>query len=240
VPVSDVIRLEDVSCGYSDISVLNGLSLNVGEGEAVALLGANGSGKTTTVRLISGMLQANRGLVSLFGRPSANLSSSEVARRGISHVPEGRALFPSLSVRENLIVGSFGGDGRRSTVMSGIERVITLFPWIGNRLNQPAGTLSGGQQQMVAIGRGLMSSPKVLMLDEPSLGLSPKMVGEVFDKLHQIREERVAIVLVEQNVTHALRLVERGYVLNHGRVVLEASAKQLVDDYSRLQRAYLS
>jgi branched-chain amino acid transport system ATP-binding protein len=229
--VPDAIRLEDVSCGYSDISVLNGLSLNVGEGQAVAILGANGAGKTTTVRLISGMLQANRGLVSLFGQPIAKLSSNQVARLGISHVPEGRALFPGLSVRENLIVGSFGGDGRRTTIALGIERVIALFPWIGDRLSQ---------QQMVAIGRGLMSNPKVLMLDEPSLGLSPKMVGEVFDKLTQIREERVAIVLVEQNVTHALRLVERGYVLNHGRVVLEASAQQLADDYSRLQRAYLS
>jgi branched-chain amino acid transport system ATP-binding protein len=237
---SDVIRLEDVSCGYSDISVLNGLSLNVGEGQAVAILGANGAGKTTTVRLISGMLQANRGRVSLFGKPIAKLSSSRVARLGISHVPEGRALFPGLSVKENLIVGSFGGDGKRSTIALGIERVIAIFPWIGDRLSQPAGTLSGGQQQMVAIGRGLMSNPKVLMLDEPSLGLSPKMVGEVFDKLIQIREERVAIVLVEQNVTHALRLVERGYVLNHGRAVLEASAQQLADDYSRLQRAYLS
>jgi branched-chain amino acid transport system ATP-binding protein len=237
---SDVIRLEDVSCGYSDISVLNGLSLNVGEGQAVAILGANGAGKTTTVRLISGMLQPNRGRVSLFGKPIAKLSSSRVARLGISHVPEGRALFPGLSVKENLIVGSFGGDGQRSTIALGIERVIALFPWIGGRLSQPAGTLSGGQQQMVAIGRGLMSNPRVLMLDEPSLGLSPKMVGEVFDKLTQIREERVAIVLVEQNVTHALRLVERGYVLNHGRVILEASAQQLADDYSRLQRAYLS
>jgi branched-chain amino acid transport system ATP-binding protein len=234
------VVLRSVVCGYGDISVLDQLSLSVGAGQCVALLGANGAGKTTTARTISGLLKPQSGDVTLFGQALRGRTADAIARLGVSHVPEGRALFPGLSVRENLLIGALGRKDRSAPIEDGLARVIDLFPWIGNRLKQAAGTLSGGEQQMVAVGRGLMSDPKVLILDEPSLGLSPRMVGELFGKLHRIREQRVTMVLIEQNAAQALALVDHCFLLNRGRIVFEAPAAELRSDPARLQQAYLS
>ena len=234
------IVLKGVVCGYGDVSVLNDLSFSVDEGQCVALLGANGAGKTTTARTISGLLKPRQGEVLLFGQPLQGRTADAIARLGVAHVPEGRALFPGLTVRENLLIGAMGSKGGPSRFDDGLGRVIDLFPWIGNRLKQAAGTLSGGEQQMVAVGRGLMSDPKVLILDEPSLGLSPKMVGELFGKLHRIREQRVTMVLIEQNAAQALSLVDHCFLLNRGRIAFDAPAAALRSNPARLQQAFLS
>jgi branched-chain amino acid transport system ATP-binding protein len=235
-----VLELQDLSCGYGDIGVLHGLSMRVEAGEAIAVLGSNGAGKTTLARAISGILKPTRGALQLFGQDTARLASDQVARLGVAHVPEGRALFPGLTVLDNLIVGAFGSSRTQRDTSSGLEKVTTLFPWIRERLRHSAGALSGGQQQMVAIGRGLMADPKVLILDEPSLGLSPKVTAEVYEALKNIRANKITIILIEQNAPHALALADRGYVLSRGSIALEAPSQVLRDDHLRLHRAYLS
>jgi branched-chain amino acid transport system ATP-binding protein len=225
---SHLLEVRGVRAGYGSVSVLNDVSITVDAGEAVTVFGPNGAGKTTLLRVISGVIPSSAGSIEgrSVGRRTAH--PHQVARGGIGHVPEGRGIFPGLSVADNLALGSFG-RGKRSETDSDAEMafIIELFPWIPDRLKQAGGTLSGGEQQMVSIARALMGDPRLLLLDEPSLGLSPLMVTRVFEALSKIRARGVAILLVEQNLTHALKLGDRGYVMNRGQVVLEGSAAEL-------------
>jgi branched-chain amino acid transport system ATP-binding protein len=224
----DLLRVDDVHAAYGSVYALEGVSLHVVEGEAVTVLGPNGAGKTTLLRVISGVLPPRQGTVAGAALPLGNQSAHAIARSGVAHVPEGRAIFPGLSVSENLSLGTFAlAKDRASVAQDRLDEVFQLFPWMGARMKQAGGTLSGGEQQMLAIARALMGKPRVLLLDEPSLGLSPLMVNRVFDALEQIRELGVSILLVEQNLTHALALADRGYVMNRGQIVLEGGVDEL-------------
>jgi branched-chain amino acid transport system ATP-binding protein len=222
----DVIRLDRVRAGYGAVSVLDGVSLRLTEREVVAVLGPNGAGKTTLLRVVSGVVGIRAGRVELAARPRRRAPHA-IARSGIAHVPEGRGVFPGLTVAENLATGAFGRGRRGRDTDAATAFVLELFPWIAERRAQAGGTLSGGEQQMLAIARALMSEPRVLILDEPSLGLSPLMVSRVFAALERIRERGVAILLVEQNLTRALALADRAYVMNRGRIVREGAASEL-------------
>jgi branched-chain amino acid transport system ATP-binding protein len=238
VAVHDAIRVDDVWAGYGSVSVLEGVSLRLAEREVVTVLGPNGAGKTTLLRVVSGVVPARSGRVEVAAHAGRRVAHA-IARSGIAHVPEGRGVFPGLTVTENLAVGTFG-RGRRvadTDVTETMAFVLELFPWIAERLGQLGGTLSGGEQQMLAIARALMSNPRALILDEPSLGLSPLIAGRVFETLGEIRARGVAILLVEQNLTHALALADRGYVMNSGRIVLEGDADELAR--SDMFRRYL-
>jgi branched-chain amino acid transport system ATP-binding protein len=231
------LRVEALEAGYGKAQVLFGLDLEVGEKELVALLGANGAGKTTLLRAISGLVRPWLGRLLLDGRDLKGLSPAKRARLGLGHVPEGRQLFPLMTVEENLRLGAaFLAPGRER---EGYERVYGLFPRLAERRRQLAGTLSGGEQQMLAIGRALMGFPKILLVDEPSLGLSPRLAEEVLLALKAVSGEGVGVLLVEQNVALTLEVAERAYVLEHGRVVLEGPARALAQD-PRVREAYLS
>ena len=230
-----MLSVENLEAGYGDVQVLWGISLHVEEREIVALLGSNGAGKTTTLRTISGLLKPMSGRITFDGVDITGRPAHEIVRLGISMVPEGRRLFPKMTVYENLRMGAYLAKG---DVRDRLETVYSLFPILRERRNQLAGTLSGGEQQMLAIARGLMSSPKLLMLDEPSLGLAPKIVQEVLSAVRQIREEGVTILLVEQNVQQALSIADRGYVIETGRIVLEGSGKELLQN-DHVRTAYL-
>ena len=226
---------------YRDVPVIWDVSLAVGPGELVALVGANGAGKTTLLRLFSGLrdgfLKLTRGAVRYRGEALDGLDPAEIVGRGVAHVPEGRHLFPGLSVRENLRLGGYL-LGSRSQLAEALERVLDLLPFLRQRTRQLAGTLSGGEQQLLAIGRALVQGPSLLMLDEPSVGLAPRMVATVFDLVARIRATGVGVLLVEQNVRQALALADRGYVLENGRVVLQGSGGELIE-HPRVKRAYL-
>ncbi len=230
-----MLDVSGLHAGYSGTQVLRGINLNVQAGELVALLGSNGVGKTTLNKVLSGLVQSQAGSV-LFNGQALPRSSAAIVAAGLIHVPEGRRLFPNLSVKENLILGSYRRAKARRTI--NLERVVRLFPRLNERLNQIAGTLSGGEQQMLAIGRGLMAEPKMLILDEPSLGLSPKLVEELFTLINSLRADGLAILLVEQNVMQTLELADRGYVLANGQCVLSGPASELRAD-PNLQRMYL-
>ena len=231
------LRVEALEAGYGKAQVLFGVDLEVVENELVALLGANGAGKTTLLRTISGLVRPWSGRVLLEGQDLRGLSPAKRARMGLGHVPEGRQLFPLMTVEENLRLGAaFLAPGRER---EGYERVYGLFPRLAERRRQLAGTLSGGEQQMLAIGRALMGFPKILLVDEPSLGLSPRLAEEVLLALKAVAGEGVGVLLVEQNVALTLDVAERGYVLEHGRVVLEGPASALAQD-PRVREAYLS
>jgi branched-chain amino acid transport system ATP-binding protein len=231
------LRLDRVQVGYGDLTAVHEVTLEVRAGEAVALIGANGAGKTTTLRAISGLLPVRRGAIEWDGQPLAGLSSAEIVARGIVQVPEGRQLFPTMTVRENLDLGATAPAGRAARSES-LERVFRLFPRLAERRHQLAGTLSGGEQQMCAIGRGLMARPRLLMLDEPSLGLAPVAVRSIFDNLAAINRDGTTILLVEQNVARALALSQRGYVLENGAVALSGSREELLAS-AHVRRAYL-
>jgi branched-chain amino acid transport system ATP-binding protein len=231
------LRLDRVQVGYGDLTAVHEVTLEVRAGEAVALIGANGAGKTTTLRAISGLLPVRRGAIEWDGQPLAGLSSAAIVARGIVHVPEGRQLFPTMTVRENLDLGATAPAGRAARSES-LERVFRLFPRRAERRHQLAGTLSGGEQQMCAIGRGLMARPRLLMLDEPSLGLAPVAVRSIFDNLAAINRDGTTILLVEQNVARALALSQRGYVLENGAVALSGSREELLAS-AHVRRAYL-
>ncbi|HEU4369159.1 MAG TPA: ABC transporter ATP-binding protein [Methylomirabilota bacterium] len=216
---------------------MRGVSMEVRAGEIVALIGANGAGKTTTLRAISGLLPLRQGRVELDGRRISGLGSAAVVAAGVAHVPEGRQLFPTMPVRENLELGARTAEGRARRTET-LARVFELFPRLAERRRQLAGTLSGGEQQMVAIGRALMARPRLLMLDEPSLGLAPVVVGSIFANLTAINRDGLTILLVEQNVLRALRLSHRAYVLENGSVALSGSSATLLAD-ERIRRAYL-
>ena len=218
--MSRLLRLERIEAAYGDLVAVSDVSLEVRRGEAVALIGGNGAGKTTTLRAISGLLPVRRGTIEFDGERLDGLGSAQVVARGIAHVPEGRQLFPSMTVLENLELGCRSAVARERKRAS-LGWVFDLFPRLGERQRQLAGTLSGGEQQMCAIGRGLMARPKLLMLDEPSLGLAPVMVRAIFDDLARINREGLTILVVEQNVLRALHLCDRGYVLENGRITLD-------------------
>jgi branched-chain amino acid transport system ATP-binding protein len=231
-----LLRVEKVEVAYGKIRALWGVSFDVGEREIVALVGANGAGKTTTLKTLSGLLRPAAGEVHLDGERLDRLSAKEIVARGIVHVPEGRKLFPDMTVRENLLLGAFGRERRRQE--AGLERVHAIFPRLRERRGQLAGTLSGGEQQMVAIGRGLMADPRILMLDEPSLGLAPILVEEMFQVIEEINRGGVTVLLVEQNTEHALAIAHRGFVLESGRVVLAGTGRELLANEG-VRQAYL-
>ena len=234
--VSALLRLDGLEAGYGDMTAIRGVSLEVRQGEIVALIGSNGAGKTTTLRAICGLLPLRRGTVELDGRRISGLSSAAVVAGGIAHVPEGRQLFPTMTVLENLELGARSAESRRLGGET-LERVFALFPLLAERRRQLAGTLSGGEQQMTAIGRALMARPRLLMLDEPSLGLAPVVVGSIFANLGAINRDGVTILLVEQNVLRALRLSHRAYVLENGTIALEGASQRLLADEG-IKRAY--
>jgi branched-chain amino acid transport system ATP-binding protein len=217
--------------------VLWGVSFDVQQGEVVALLGANGAGKSTTLRAISGLLRHAAGTVTLDGQPLDGLAPAEIVARGVVHVPEGRKLFPEMTVRDNLLLGGFHRSARPHQAAR-LEQVFAIFPRLRERHRQLAGTLSGGEQQMVAIGRGLMAGPRILMLDEPSLGLAPILVEEMFRVVEEIHRQGVTVLLVEQNTEHALAVAQRGFVLESGRVVITGTGPELLAD-ARVREAYL-
>ena len=232
-----LLRLEGLEAGYGDLIAVRDVSLTVEPGELVALIGSNGAGKTTTLRAICGLIRPRRGVVELDGARIDGLSSSAIVARGVAHVPEGRQLFPSMTVRDNLELGARTPDSRRRRAET-LQEVYAMFPRLGERHAQLAGTLSGGEQQMAAIGRALMARPRILMLDEPSLGLAPVVVAAIFENLVAINRHGTTILLVEQNVLRALRLCARAYVLENGTVTLAGTRETLLADES-VKRAYL-
>ena len=234
--MSALLRLDGLEAGDGDMTAIRGVSLEVRQGEIVALIGSNGAGKTTTLRAICGLLPLRRGTVELDGRRISGLSSAAVVAGGIAHVPEGRQLFPTMTVLENLELGARSAESRRLRGET-LERVFALFPLLAERRRQLAGTLSGGEQQMTAIGRALMARPRLLMLDEPSLGLAPVTVSSIFTNLGAINRDGVTILLVEQNVLRALRLSHRAYVLENGTIALEGASQHLLADEG-IKRAY--
>jgi len=232
--MSTLLRLDSVEAGYRDLVAVREVSLEVRAGEVVALIGGNGAGKTTTLRAISGLLPLRRGRIEVEGERIDGRTSAQVVSRGIAHVPEGRQLFPSMSVRENLELGARDRGARAAT----LETVFALFPRLRERERQVAGTLSGGEQQMCAIGRGLMARPRLLLLDEPSLGLAPVMVRLIFETLKAINETGTTILLVEQNVARALALSHRAYVIENGRIVLDGP-REALQQSPHVKQAYL-
>ena len=222
---------------YGDVQALWGMSFDVAEGEIVTLVGANGAGKTTTLGSVSGLLKARRGRVVFNGTDVTKAAPNEMVERGVILIPEARQLWPAMTVLENLDMGAYAPAARRVRGQT-LQNVFTMFPILEKRARQKAGTLSGGEQQMCAIGRGLMARPRLLLLDEPALGLAPLLVREVFASLKSIREQGVTIVLVEQNVLHALALADRAFVVENGRVTLSGTARDLARD-ERIRTAYL-
>jgi branched-chain amino acid transport system ATP-binding protein len=232
-----LLELRGVDVAYDDLPALRGVSLAVEAGEIISVVGANGAGKTTMLRAISGLLRPRAGEIQLESRRIDRLPSHEVVERGVVQVPEGRKIFPTLTVWENLELGSYTSRARGARRAS-LDRVVSIFPILAERRRQAAGTLSGGQQQMLAIGRALMALPRLLMLDEPSLGLAPIVVQEIFRTIAEINRAGTAILLVEQNTRQALALAQRGYVLENGRVVLVGAGRELLDN-EHVRRAYL-
>jgi len=232
-----VLKVENVDVFYGDLQALRGISLEVAEGEIVTVIGSNGAGKSTTIRTISGMQQARNGAITWYNQSITHCSTSDIVSKGIIQIPEGRQLFPSMTVLENLELGALNPKARNDKIPN-LKKVFALFPRLEERKTQTAGTLSGGEQQMLAIGRGLMSKPKILMLDEPSLGLSPLLVTTIFGIIRQINEEGTTILLVEQNVNHALRMAKRAYVLENGEIVKSGPAQDMMED-EQVCRAYL-
>ena len=232
-----MLELENVHTYYGHIHALKGVSLTVEEGEIVTLIGANGAGKSTTLKTISGLLRPREGRIRLSGEDLSAYKAHDIVSKGVVQVPEGRRVFASLTVQENLEMGAYtqrSSDGLRD----GIERGFTLFPRLKERRNQVAGTLSGGEQQMLAMGRALMANPKVLLLDEPSMGLAPVLVDSIFDTIKQLHKEGTTILLVEQNARMALQIANRGYVIQTGVVVLSDTAENLRQN-EMVQKAYL-
>ncbi|MCS7286152.1 MAG: ABC transporter ATP-binding protein [Anaerolineae bacterium] len=233
-----LLVLENVHTYYGNVHALKGISLTVEEGEIVTLIGANGAGKTTTLKTISGLIKPREGKIIFDGHELNRIPAHKIVHMGISHAPEGRKIFPTLTVEENLMLGAYSLGNDRKTIETNKERVFALFPRLAERRKQLAGTLSGGEQQMLAIGRALMSKPRLLLLDEPSLGLAPMLVKAIFETIKEINRQGVTILLVEQNAKAALKLAHRAYVLETGRIVLSGFSHELVQD-ERVRKAYL-
>jgi branched-chain amino acid transport system ATP-binding protein len=235
-----MLRLRNVDAGYGKLAVLRRVSLHVSKGEIVTIVGANGAGKTTLLETVAGLVRARGGEIVFDGEAVGRLAPERIVARGCSLVPEGRQVFATMPVRENLLLGAHVqyARGRRQEVAEDLERVSALFPVLQKRAGQLAGTLSGGEQQMLAIARALMARPKLVMLDEPSMGLAPLVVKDIFAILRQIRDAGTTVLLVEQNARSALRIADRGYVLETGRIVLQGTAEELLANRD-VQRAYL-
>jgi branched-chain amino acid transport system ATP-binding protein len=230
-----MLKVESAVVRYGQITALHGISFEVAEGEIVTLLGANGAGKTTTLRMLSGLHTPASGVISFEGRDITKVPAHQFANMGISHVPEGRRIFSVMSVEENLDMGAFG---RKDKYDDDMERVYTMFPILKERRKQLGGNLSGGEQQMLAIGRALMSRPRLLLLDEPSMGLAPMIIDQIFRIIGEIRESGTTVLVVEQNAAQALRLADRGYVMENGRIAFTDQASALLDD-PRVRAVYL-
>lgn len=232
-----MLTLEDVHSGYGSTTILQDVSLTVEPGEVVTIVGANGAGKTTTLRTIAGLLTPTSGRITFDGRDITRLAAHEVVEMGITLIPEGRQLFPDMTVGENLLMGSFR-RAARSLQKRTLDEVLSLFPRLHERMGQSAGSLSGGEQQMVAIARGMMARPKLLMFDEPSLGLAPIIAQQVFDVIAKVVATGTTVLIVEQNVFHTLKAADRGYVLENGRIVLADRADALLTN-DHVRQAYL-
>ena len=232
-----MLDFEHVSAGYGELTVIHDVSFHVGEGEVVSLVGSNGAGKSTILRTISGLLHPVKGEIRLRGDPIHRTSPYDIVKKRVAMVPEGRQLFGRLSVWDNLLLGAYTLRSRQEIDQS-LEMALSLFPMLKDRRDQRAETLSGGEQQQLAIARGLMSRPSLLMLDEPSLGIMPKLVAQIFETIHDIRKQGITVLLVEQNVFEALEVSDRAYVLQTGRVVLEGKGRDLLDS-DLVRKAYL-
>ena len=232
-----MLALSEVSAGYGSVRAVSNVSITVDEGEAVGLLGANGAGKSTTLRAISGLVRPTSGTITFRGKNIDSLPAYKITELGIAHVPEGRQVFPELTVKENLEIGAYIPQARAARTQT-LDLVFAIFPVLAERRKQLAGTMSGGEQQMLAVGRGLMLRPHLLMLDEPSLGLAPVVSEATFDKIQEIHAMGTAILLVEQNVSRALTLVQRAYVLESGKVIMKGTSAELVNN-KQVQAAYL-
>lgn len=232
------LEIKDLRVHYGKIEAIKGISVTVNEGEIVTLIGANGAGKTTTLKTISGLRKVSSGSIIFNGQNISNMSAHERVELGISQAPEGRGIFPGMTVLENLEMGKFHRKDRKIEMNEDLEKVYTLFPRLKERASQSGGTLSGGEQQMLAIGRALMARPKVLLLDEPSMGLAPQMIANIFRIITEINKQGVTILLVEQNAQQALKRAHRAYILETGNVVKEAKASDLLNDPA-VREAYL-
>jgi len=235
-----MLKVRNITTYYGRIQILKGVSIHVGEGEIVALIGANGAGKTTLINAVSGLLRLAEGSITLGNREIGNIPPEKIVKAGLSQVPEGRLVFSTLSVADNLILGAYVRfrSREREEIQEDLARIYELFPVLKERSGQTAGTLSGGEQQMLALGRALMARPKILLLDEPSLGLAPLVASEIFKTISRLRDEGVTILLVEQNARAALAMADRGYVMETGSVVLQDQAVRLLEN-PEIQRAYL-
>ena len=233
-----LLELTDLHTYYGRVHALKGISMQIEEGKIVTLIGANGAGKSTTLRTIAGLVRPQQGSITFAGRPLHTLAAHEIVLAGLTMVPEGRRIFSTLTVQENLNMGAYSLGNDRSAIEANRRRVFELFPRLAERKHQLGGTLSGGEQQMLAIGRALMARPRLLMLDEPSLGLAPMLVKAIFETVQQINAQGVTILLVEQNARAALKLADYGYVLETGGIALEGTASDLLRD-ERVRKAYL-
>ena len=236
--MASLLELDDIAAHYGRVQALEGVSLRVEEGEIVTLIGANGAGKTTTLAVVSGLLAPSSGSVRLDGGDLAGVEAHRRVAMGICQAPEGRRVFPGMTVMENLEMGAYARRAKRAALKPDLDRVFDLFPRLAERRDQAGGTLSGGEQQMLAMGRALMARPRLLLLDEPSMGLAPKLVAQIFDIVTEINAQGTTVLLVEQNAAQALHRATRAYVLEAGRIVRSAEAAALLDDES-VKAAYL-
>jgi branched-chain amino acid transport system ATP-binding protein len=233
-----LLKVQDIETYYGSAQALKGVSLKVEKGELISLLGANGAGKTTLLRTISGLIEPKRGTIEFEGRRIDRLGAEEIVRLGISHCPEGRKLFPQMTVFKNLALGAYVRKDDQQGIEETREEIFRLFPVLKDRQGQLAGTLSGGEQQMLVIGRGLMSRPKLLLLDEPSLGIAPLLVARIFEVIKDINRRGTTMLLVEQNAAEALNIAHHGYVLETGEIILSGEARQLLSE-EKVKQAYL-
>ncbi len=231
------LEVNNIDVSYGDVQIIFDLSMHIEEGEVVSIIGGNGAGKSTLLRTISGLMKPSSGRISFKGRSMHTLPPEEIVNRGIVHVPEGRRLFSLMTIKDNLIVGAYNKEADKYKEQT-LAQVYEMLPRLKERENQTALTMSGGEQQMVAIGRGLMARPKILMLDEPSLGLAPVLINSIFETIRKIADQGTTVLLVEQDVNHSLRLSDRGYVLEHGRIALEGRADELLGN-PHIKEAYL-
>ena len=232
-----MLKVSEIDVYYGDMQALRNVSIDVNQGEVVSVIGSNGAGKSTLLKTVSGMLRPRSGSIALNGNDVSQAPTSKIVENGISHVPEGRQIFPTMTVLENLEMGAQFPRTRKMQRET-IEQVFTYFPRLKERLEQTAGTLSGGEQQMLAMGRGLMSLPTLMMLDEPSLGLAPVLVGTIFEIIEKINRQGTAILLIEQNVFHSLKISDRGYVLENGEIALSGAGSELLEN-PHIRKTYL-
>ena len=232
-----MLKLQGVSAGYGGTEIIRNISLEVNKGEVVTIVGANGAGKTTTLRTICGIVKPTSGKIEFEGKQINGLGSDQIVNAGVTMIPEGRQLFPFITVKDNLLMGAYKKSAR-GVVNQRMEEVLEIFPRVRERLSQLAGSLSGGEQQMVAIARGLMANPALLMFDEPSLGLSPLLVSQVFDVIDRIVDMGMTVLIVEQNIVHTLKIADRGYVLENGEITMTGTGKELLEN-PHIRKAYL-